>query len=46
MAAMNTRPMSRLIAVDLVAQVALALCIGLAASLMLGGVAMLLAGAA
>ena len=43
---MNERTLARLVAADLAAQVFLAFCIGLAASLVLGAVAMLLAGAA
>jgi hypothetical protein len=46
MASMNDRSLSRLIAADFAAQVFLALCVGLAASVVLGATAMLLAGAA
>ena len=43
---MNDRPLTRLFIIDLLAQAVLALGIGLAASIVLAGAAMLLAGAA
>jgi hypothetical protein len=46
MAAMDNQPQTRLFVVDLVAQAALALCIGLTASIVLAGAVLLLAGAA
>jgi len=46
MASMDKPMQQRIFLVDLIAQLALALCIGLAASLVLAGAVLLLAGAA
>jgi len=46
MASMDNQAQNRLFVVDLVAQAALALCIGLATSIVLAGAVLLLAGTA
>ena len=46
MTVMDNPPQTRLFLIDLLAQAALALCIGLASSIVLAGTALLLAGVA